>query len=298
MSCAVHLALPPNVARSVRSRIAERFPDARVGAPDIHQEMYEFAAKCGASPFAGFAVSAYPQLVRNVLRDRPSFAVPEVDAPELRPELRALGLTPPAPELRIVAVAPCVLAVNERWAATVSDWGHLVGRDFSDSLGTPPRDTPLPFLAEELLAGFDAPPVRLDTASTPLDINRRVSSGELGAGLLIPAFGRTFRGGRARMVWPDSGALAVPLVACIGREAPRRAHDILEYLLSREVQAFLSSCGGVVPVRQDVPGFAELEESGWKMRWPGWDALLRAAEVMDGAMGAAPGAGRCSCCNA
>lgn len=283
MRCPVHLALPPNLARRFREDLARRFPDVDTGTPDIHQEMYEFALRCGPVPPDGLVVSAYPQLVRNVLADGSPFAQHREDLPPLRPELARLGLTPPDPRLRIVAVVPCVLGVNESRAGWLDDWSGLLSPGYSGPLGTPPRDTPLPYLAELLLdsLGREAQGTDIDTASTPLDINRRVAAGELAAGLLIPAFARSFRGGGARMVWPRSGALAVPLVAAIGRTAPDVAHDLLAALLSADAQEFLSLSGGVVPVIEGAPGFPELEESGWKLLWPGWDRVAAAAQAMD-----------------
>lgn len=291
MRCPVHLALPPNLARFFREDLTRRFPDVDTGTPDIHQEMYDFALHCGPTPPKGLVVSAYPQLTRNVLADPTPFARLRGDLPPLRPELARLGLTPPAPELAVLAVVPCILGVNADRAGWLDDWAGLLRPDYPGPLATPPRDTPLPYVAELLLdslggAERSGPP--LDTLSTPLDINRRVAAGELAAGLLIPAFARSFRGEGAHMVWPASGALAVPLVACIGREAPDVAHELLASLLSSWAQEHLSLNGGVVPVREDTPAFPELEDSGWKLLWPGWDVALAAAEAMDQRLGATP----------
>ena len=291
MRCPVHLALPPNLARHFREDLARRFPDVDTGTPDIHQEMYDFALRCGPTPPSGLVVSAYPQLTRNVLDDSRPFAPHRADLPPLRPELVRLGLTPPAPQLVLVAVVPCILGVSDERAGWLDDWSGLLRPEYPGPLATPPRDTPLPYVAELLLdslGGADRPGPPLDTLSTPLDINRRVATGELAAGLLIPAFARSFRGEGARMVWPRSGALAVPLVACIGSDAPPVAHELLAHLLSRGAQEHLSLNGGVVPVREDTPGFPELEESGWRLLWPGWDVALAAADAMDQRLGAAP----------
>lgn len=290
MRCPIHLALPPNLARHFRENLARRFPDVDAGTPDIHQEMYDFALRCGPTSPEGLVVSAYPQLVRNVLADPAPFARHREGLPPLRPELEALGLTPPAPQLRLVAVVPCVLGVNDARAPWLDDWAGLLRAEYSGPLATPPRDTPLPYATELLLddlGGAQRSGPELDTLSTPLDINRRIAAGEITAGLLIPAFARSFRGGGARMVWPASGALAVPLVACIGKNAPDVAHELLAALLSPEAQEHLSLNGGVVPVMAEAPGFPELEESGWKLLWPGWQRVLEAARAMDERLGGA-----------
>jgi ABC-type Fe3+ transport system substrate-binding protein len=144
----------------------------------------------------------------------------------------------------------------------------------------------MPYLAEAVLrklagdAAADHLLSILDTASNPIDINKRLGRGELKAALIIPAFARTFRGGAARMIWPASGALAVPLLACLAADAPREAHEILAWLLSEEVQRDIVVEGVIAPVREDVTGFEELEENGWNLYWPGWNMLFEVARTM------------------
>jgi ABC-type Fe3+ transport system substrate-binding protein len=143
----------------------------------------------------------------------------------------------------------------------------------------------MPYLAEAVLRklagdGADHLLSILDTASNPIDINKRLGRGELKAALIIPAFARTFREGAARMIWPASGALAVPLLACIAAEAPPEAHEILAWLLSGEVQRDIVVEGVIAPVLDGVSGFEELEENAWNLYWPGWDMLLEVARIM------------------
>lgn len=283
----VHLSFPPNVVRRLRTQVSAKFPGLKVGAPFIHREMFDYARSCGQeSRMPALCVSAYPQLLQNVLNYGSSrFEVPQVALPPLRGELLALGLKPPRPEISVVAVVPCLLACNNDQAPGIEDWEDLCHPEFKGILGVPPLDTPLPYLISSFLKGrygmrAQAPLSRMDTASIPLDINRRVDEGALAAGLLIPAFSRSFRSGRGRMVWPTTGAIAVPLIACIGKDAPPEAHDALAYLLSYEIQSFLSQDGDMVPVRADIRGFEELEATRWRLIWPGWDQVIGLADPM------------------
>lgn len=288
MNSTLYMAIPPNIARHTRTELERLFPELDLAAPDIHREMYDFALTFGQADLPALSVSAYPQMVENALALSRTgrLARPAAELPALRPELAALGLAPPAPELVVIAVVPCVLAVNQAWPA-IADWADLAAPELWGRVGVPPRDTPLPYLVEAHLSGLqDGRSVDglLDTRSTPLDINKRVDSGELAAGVLIPAFGRASRGGGARLVWPQSGALAVPLVACLRGDAPAAAHSALEYLLSFEFQSFLAMSGGIAPVRDDVPGFRELNDASWNLQWPGWAAVQTVARNMNAAL--------------
>jgi len=193
MNSEVHLAIPPNIARHTRSQFTKRFPGLSIGTPDIHMEMYQTAATCGAIQPPALTVSAYPQLVDNILRHgASSFSVPNRPLPLLRSELVALGMTPPSPLITIVSVVPCVLACNNSTAAEVQDWEDLCTDKLKGVFATPPPDTPLPYLFSAFMSHTfgdrsDRMLERLDTTSTPLDINKRVDAGDLAAGLLIPA---------------------------------------------------------------------------------------------------------------
>ncbi len=283
----VHLALPPNVVRHVHNEFAHRFPALGVDSPGLHREMFDFALTCGKGRPPALSVSAYPQLTQNVLHFGSSaFSSPKILLPPLRSELVSLGLAPPCNELTVVAVVPCLLIGNAEAAPTLDDWQDLCNLDDISIIGIPPLDTPLPYLVAAFLEtqyGERANRAisRFDTTSMPLDINKRVASGEFAAGVVIPAFGRSFRTGCARMVWPRSGALAVPLVACVGADAPEEAHRALDYLLSPEMQSYLASSGGLVSIRADVSGFPELEAADWGLIWPGWDELLHIGDVMN-----------------
>ncbi|ADK84565.1 hypothetical protein Deba_1197 [Desulfarculus baarsii DSM 2075] len=287
----VHLSVPPNIARHLRQEIAARFPGARIDGPPLHAEMHAFARGLAREEPPALAISPYPQLAASVLAAASGTFVPLArDVAPLAPELDALGLTPPAPELTLISVSPVALIANNRHLPELSDWADLCRPDLPAPLGCPPSDTPLPYLLEIFFSdrfGRAARPLldTLDTQSNPLDINKRVDSGELAAGVILPALGRTFRLGGGRLVWPRSGALAIPMLACLSAQAPDEAHDIVAYLLSEQCQAFLSISGGLAPSRAGVPAFAELAACEWALIWPGWQTLLEVARIMDAAQG-------------
>ena len=283
----IYLVLPPNIMRRAREGITARFPEADLDAPDIHAEMFDFANNFGNGPIPALTVSAYPQIVLRAgqLADEGRLAMPDASLPPLREELAALGMTPPVDRLRIVAVVPGVLAASCSLTHTLEDWPDLCDPDFPGPVGCPPKDTPLPYLAKAVftrIAGEKAAKLldSLDTKSNPIDINKRIASGELTAALVIPAFARTFRGGTGRMIWPKSGALAIPLMACLSADAAPVAHEILAYLLSGEFQSVAVADGVIAPVIPGVSGFEELEENRWNLFWPGWDCIRSVAETM------------------
>lgn len=287
MNNRIYLVLPPNIMRRAREVITSRFPEAALDAPDIHSEMFSFASNFGKGPLPALTVSAYPQVVLHAekLAAEGRLALPEASLPPLRDEFVSLGMTPPVPALRIITVVPGVLAASSALTHKLEDWSDLCEPDFPGPIGCPPEDTPLPYLVRNVFPGIAGEKAenlfaKLDTKSNPIDINKRIASGELTAAMVIPAFARTFRGGSGHMVWPKSGALAIPMTACLAADAAPVAHGILAYLLSVEFQRIIAEDGVIAPAIPGVRGFDELEENGWNLFWPGWGCIRTVAETM------------------
>lgn len=282
-------ATPPMLARRLRQDIEAAFPDHRLSPPSTHLEMFEAAhgfAQPGGEP-AEVTISAYPQLLERIWHDgAPAADLSGLNVPPLRRAWTELGLVPPVPSVAVVAVVPLVLAVHRDLAPVIRDWDDLkpLTRE-PGTIGAPPEDTPLPFLLSAFLgARWGVPEAALraafDRASPPLDINKRVARGELAVGLLPPAFCRSFREGDAVMVWPESGALAVPVMAAVSPDAPASSYRALAFLLSREMQALFAESGGMAPAVPGAPGFAELDAADWRMLWPGWEAFVELGRTM------------------
>ncbi len=291
MKTRVYLALPPNIMRRARETIRARWPGVEIGIPDIHSEMFTFASSFGhlgqTGELPALTVTAYPQMALHAgkLARQGLLDLPGRTLPPLREEFAALGLTPPVPHLRVVAVVPGVLAASAGLARPLNDWADLCAPDFPGLIGCPPADTPMPYLLRAVLGGLYGASARglfnrLDTSSNPIDINKRIAQNELSAAVIIPGFARAFRGGSGRMIWPASGALAIPLSACLAAGASVAAHEILAFLLSEEFQGSMLRDGALAPVISGITGFAELEERNWKLYWPGWELFLRVAEDM------------------
>lgn len=283
----VYLVMPPNITRRAREIIQERFPDAALYAPDTHPDMFNFANKFGQEQIPALTVNAYPQVAYNVerLSKEGLFGIPSANLPPLRRELTGLGLAPLVPEQVVICVIPFIIAASARLEHKLEDWADLCAPDFPGPVGCPPRDTPLPYLLEAVVRHFAGDQAqnllnKLDLDSMPIDLNKRIASGELNAAVVLPAFARSFRNGAGRMIWPRSGAMAVPLLATLNADANPVAHQILAFLLSEEFQGVLVKDGVLVPAIAGVPAFEELEDNDWNLFWPGWETVLDIARYM------------------
>ena len=276
------LNLTPNVMRKTISDIGFRFPGIRILPIKTHEEMGNYFDSLFGRPetrledLPDIIITAYPQVIGNKdWIEKSGFfqPIPE-DLPPLRSDLRENGFSEPTVYFRMIAIVPLILIYNKNDEEPPLGWEDLLDEGFFGRVVCAPEDTPVPrfyrfylrYLFGERAEGIIA---HMDYKLYPLDINMKVDGGVYRAGLLIPAFARSSRGGNVVACWPKEGAIAVPLVALLRKGACPEAIGILRYLLSTEYQRFISQMGGLIPVRENVPLSEEIEG---KLLWAGWDA--------------------------
>ncbi|MCJ2163401.1 MULTISPECIES: ABC transporter substrate-binding protein [unclassified Pseudodesulfovibrio] len=277
----VYLAIAPNILRKTVQDLSRMDFDLDLIPPQTHQEMLDFSVAYGNNgSVPGLSMCAYPQFLHNVLQHQSTgtlAALPD-SLPPMRRELTALGMAEPSRHFRVVCFVPFVIAASTGLNPPVEDWEDLCRPEIAEHVAVPPHDTPMPDLFDTMMRTLygqraEAVIAAKNTDYTPLDINKRIDSGEFLAGLNIPAFSRTYREGNGRMVWPRSGAWAVPLMVTIRRDASPDATRFLHYLLSNEYQTYLADSGCLVPVVEGIPWFTEMADNNGRLQWPGWDAL-------------------------
>lgn len=272
------LVMPPNILRRAEDIISKKFPEIELRPHHTHAEMDEhFSHYFGKGEFtADLTLSAYPQALAGAAKSA-LFADMPSDLPPLRTELAGLGLGEAPAYVKVIGVVPVVMIHNTEVADPPGSWKDLSNQRWWGNVVAPPHDTPLPALFRYYMEsnfGSDGASAAdaLNPELYPLDINKYVDEGLYQVGLVIPAFGRNFRQNSGAMVWPAEGAVAVPLMAFLRKDAAPPAKRLLEYLLSLEFQEFISKDGLICPALQEAPLFPELMENQFRFIWAGWDA--------------------------
>ncbi len=275
------LTLPPNLARKTISDMSAQFPRFKAAPVQTHEEMLSFARNFGKDAPPALASSAYPSFIRNALRMGEEGLLKnltELDLPPMREDLADLGLAEPSSFVKVLAVIPFILIQHVDVSPPLQDWSDLCRPDIANSVAVPPEDTPLPEVFDTLMRHFcgDAAETVIAAKNTEfmlLDINKNIDAGNFRAGVNIPPFSRTFRNGGGRMIWPRSGAWAVPLVMTMSADAPTEAEQALSYLFSTEYQTYISQTALLVPVHPQAPMLEDMTTPETKLFWPGWKAL-------------------------
>lgn len=275
----IHLAIPPNIVRKTTDDLKQKFPGIRVRPHQTHPEMSDFFANQFGDPekTADLTLTAYPSALANQIdeADGGIFQAMPHGLPPLKQRLEDIGFGEATPYYKVVAVVTLVIIANKEASPFPLSWKDLSSEKLRDRVVIPPKETPAPalygyymnkFFGQEGLGASIAAHKTL----LPQEINNAVDKGEYAAGMVFPAFARTFRNNGAKMVWPKEGALTLPLLAFLKKGAPDLAKDVLEHVVGTQYQTFLTKSGLFCSVREDVPEFDELKNKENTLNWMGW----------------------------
>jgi ABC-type Fe3+ transport system substrate-binding protein len=307
MTHTLHLALPPNIARQVVAEIQTAFPGATLHPPQNHDEMADFFETGFGEPekTADLTVTAYPSALSRAARYEHVFAPMPRDLPGMRRELTDAGLKEPFPFVRVAAAVTLMIIYHKSVAPPPQGWADLCREDLAGEVVIPPHNTPAPALYAHYLEklfgekGKNAA-ARADAKLFPQDINKYVDAGVYKAGMVFPAFARTFRLGMTRAVWPKEGAVVIPLLVFLKQGAGKDAAGVLHALFSQKIQTIIAENGLFCPVLEAVPLFSEMKDNNSMLLWSGWDnymALGNSAPTSPpmAQKNADPGCPACSC---
>lgn len=275
----IHLAIPPNIVRKTADDLKQMFPGISVRPHQTHPEMDAFFSRDFGEPekTADLTLTAYPAALAN-RRGEPGggcFEAIPLNLPGQRRLLRDAGFTENTPYYRVVAVVTLVIIANRQTDPFPKTWADLCREDIRDRVVIPPGETPAPALYAYYMEKFHGEAGRLAAEKVnktllPQEINHGVDRGDYAAGMVFPAFARTFRNNGAAMVWPEEGALTLPLLAFLKKGAPHLAKEVLAHVMGLEYQTFLAQSGLFCSMREDVPLFDELENNRDRLNWMGW----------------------------
>lgn len=286
MTATLHLAVPPNIARQVLSEIQAAFPCASLHPPQNHDEMADFFCNIfgDEEKTADLTLTAYPSALARAARYEQVFAPMPPDLPAMRRELLDLGLREPGPRVRVVAAVTMMIIHHQSVDPAPKGWADLCREDLAGQVVIPPHNTPAPALYAhylEKLCGEKGKKAaaRAQARLLPQDINKTVDEGVYKAGMVFPAFARTFRLGMARAVWPEEGAVVIPLLAFLKRGAGEEAVSALRAFFSPKIQSIVADNGLFCPVIEGIPVFSEMLDNGSRLLWSGWDHYMALGEA-------------------
>jgi ABC-type Fe3+ transport system substrate-binding protein len=112
---------------------------------------------------------------------------------------------------------------------------------------------------------------------SPMEVVSAVDEGDFPIGITNIAFARISRHQNTRVLWPLDGLYCMPQVMVWRRGAPEVLLEIGDYLMSHDVQEYLS-LQSFVPAAPEVPLHHLISENNSNLRWKGWSSFLEAVK--------------------
>jgi hypothetical protein len=199
--------------------------------------------------------------------------------PEMRPDLKELGFDDPTGYLKTICVVPIIIGYHRSVENPPASWADLADERWRGriSVAAPNILTRLMRFYAYSLFGDKAMQLMANVVpeGLPIDVNLKVDSGAADIGILPLPFTRGSRENNLVTCWPEEGALSISQVLVHKKGSFEATRKISEFLLSDEVQRYMSETGMLVPVNPNAPLPPEVVENGLNFYWKGWDWFLK-----------------------
>lgn len=220
----------------------------------------------------------------SVMKNRDSmissghYETPGKMLPEMRPDLKEIGFVEPTGYFTTICLVPVVIIYNRLIINPPLSWHDLTDQRWKGRIGASSPEILrklLKFYAKALL-GKDAEKLISNVVfdGMPVDQNLKVDEGSLDTAIVPLPFTRASRNKNVTMCWPEEGAVCLPQVLIHKKGSLKQTLKISKYLLSENVQRFISETGMMIPVNPDAGPPPEVEKNNLNIFWKGWDWFI------------------------
>ena len=198
--------------------------------------------------------------------------------PAMRSDLDLLGFDEPTGYMKPICIVPIVMIHSREVKDPPTSWADLLDERWKGRITTSAPDILVKLLTFYANALFGENAERLVANivfdGIPIDTNLHVDNGEADVGIIPLPFARASRKGNVFMRWPEEGALSIPHVVIHKKGSFEDTRALSEFLLSEDVQRYMSETGMLMPVHPGVPLPPEVEQNNLNLYWKGWDWFL------------------------
>lgn len=201
----------------------------------------------------------------------------------MRPELAAEGFSDPRYYFHPFTIIPFSIFHNPdllKEDALPKVWEDLADPRWENKIVIPDKQHMatkmiLAFMKTEYPEKFSQFKKNLVNEGGPLNVVNAVDEDRYPMGITNITFARISGNKNIRLLWPQDGFFCMPQIMAWRKGADERLLEIGDFLLSREVQEYLS-LQTFVPVSSSVDIPKILIDHDFRLRWKSWDAFLQA----------------------
>jgi len=278
----IQIFVPVNIGRNLDSLLKRMAPDAEFITPSSSAEelklFNEIFSAGNREEIPELIVTLHPEILKHLDEiENSGFYLPlPVQFPALRSELVQAGFDGASAFLKPLLITPLIMLVNSDLEQPPQSWANLLDRRFYGKVLAPEIDTPVSVVFQQIMkeiSGDNTAPFldKMVYSGLPFDVIMGVNKGFYDVGLLPLPFARYNVGKNLKMVWPQEGAIALPEMMFIRKDASEDTLKVAEYLLGKNIQRFFSQLGGLIPVLDGIPFPVEVKQNNNNLYWKGWD---------------------------
>lgn len=282
MANKVFLFVPINIGRNLQNLLKRKAPGTEFISPSSSVEELKYFEDVLTNPVKENLPELIVTLQPEVLK---YFQDPELqdyytqfsqEFPQLRSDLKQKGLDSTHPLIKPLLFAPIIMLVNKDIRNPPAKWEDLLQPRFNGRVLAPDIHTPVSIAFNFLMEGLGDELIVKDFlqamkySGLPFDVITGVNKGYYDAGLLPLPFARYSMGKNLETVIPEEGAIILPELMFIRKDASEETLAIAHELFGRNIQRFFSQLGALIPVIEDIPVPVEIKQN-MKFYWKGWE---------------------------
>lgn len=282
MSNKIFIFVPINIGRNIEQLLKRKAPNTEFISPSSSAEELKYFEANLSNPIKDklpdLIVSLQPKILKYF--DNPELRKHYIDInsdfPKMREDLKILSLDSNIPFIKALLYAPIIMLVNKDIDNPPKTWEDLLHERFHGRVLAPDIQTPVSiafnFLMRDLADNantqnfFD----KMKYSGLPFDVITGVNKGFYDVGLLPLPFARYNMGKNLTTVIPDDGAIVLPEMMFIKKDASQEALLVAKDLFGKNIQRFFSQLGALIPVIDEIPLPVELKNN-LNFYWKGWD---------------------------
>jgi ABC-type Fe3+ transport system substrate-binding protein len=282
MQAKIFIFVPINIGRNLESLLKRKAPNTEFITPSSSSEELKYFAHIFENPvkeeLPELIVTLQPDILKYFEKDevRKHYMDFTSDFPELRAELKEKDLDSSMPFVKPLLYTPIIMLVNKDVKNPPKSWKDLLDPRFHGKILAPDAQTPVSIAFDFLMkdiAGNENTEEFFNTmkySGLPFDVITGVNKGFYDVGLLPLPFARYNMGKNLETLIPEEGAIVLPEVMFIRKDASPETIEVAKDLFGKNIQRFFSQLGALIPVIEEIPLPVEVKEK-MNFYWKGWD---------------------------
>jgi len=277
----IFIFVPVNIGRNLESLLKRKAPNTEFITPASSLEELKYFSRVLENPIEEdlpeLIVTLQPDILKyfenEKLKNIYSFA--NIETPSLRMDLKNKNLDINEEHIKALLYIPIIMLVNKDLKNPPKSWANLLDERFHGKVLAPDANTPVSrafnFLMNDISSGvntnnfFD----KMKYSGLPFDVITGVNKGFYDIGLLPLPFARYNMGKNLSTIIPEEGAIVLPEMIFIKKNASAEALEIANNLFGKNIQRFFSQLGALIPVIENIPIPSEIKNN-LNFYWKGW----------------------------